>query len=104
MRYETIASDDIAYSIWVVQGIALLSAMIYSPFVLTGVCFLVGSLYVLHGMGQLGVVQTVATALFVQASEVCMHLAMIGTKAVITSNVADGGVKTIPTARQHQPA
>lgn len=54
------------------EGIALLSAMIYSPFVLTGVCFLVGSLYVLHGMGQLGVVQTVATALFVQASEMAV--------------------------------
>ena len=104
MRYKTIAFDNAVYSIWVVQGFALLSAMIYSPLVLTGVCFLVGSLYVLHGMGQLGVVQTVATALFVQASEVCMHLAMISTKAVITSNVADGGVKPIPTARQHQPA
>ena len=48
------------------QALALLQAMLFSPFVLTGVCFAAGMLYVAHGMGQLDALIGAAPVLLVR--------------------------------------
>ena len=55
---------------FILQGIALLQAMIYSPFVMTLVCFVAGILYVAYSAGQLGLLEHAATLALARAQQV----------------------------------
>ena len=45
--------------------------MLFSPFLLSAVCFVVGLLYVAHGMGKLDLVQAVANRVIIATVSVC---------------------------------